>query len=205
MRGARSVAPHDLRISGSTPAAPVLVPRGAAGFFTGFVALVVLLPGTLTPQTIEVPSEVTCPACSLQFERITRLGVEDGEGALEAFPLDVARDESGRFYVLSAARSAPAVFDSDGKFLSRLGRVGQGPREFRWPLEVVVLPGDSLLVIDGENQRMTILSATHELVGMRWRRLTCPGFGPSSAAMRRTWSSTVSGTRFRFAVALGKG
>jgi len=78
----------------------------------------------------------------------------------------MARDSRGRFYVVTPelGDDPPMTFAPDGSFLSRLGRAGSGPGEFRMPSVVLVLPGDSVLVVDRGLARYTVLSKSYELV-----------------------------------------
>lgn len=47
------------------------------------------------------------------------------------------------------------VFTSEGRFLRAMGRPGSGPGEFgRGPLDLLLTPGDTLLVPDGQNRRI---------------------------------------------------
>ncbi|MGH7460432.1 MAG: 6-bladed beta-propeller, partial [Longimicrobiales bacterium] len=68
----------------------------------------------------------------------------------------VIADRRSRYWVV-AEGNVPLVFDQRGKFLSAIGREGQGPGEFRGPTEAVLLPGDSVLIIDNVMHRASII------------------------------------------------
>jgi hypothetical protein len=78
----------------------------------------------------------------------------------------MARDSRGRFYLVTpeTAGEPPFVFDETGRFLTRLGRRGGGPGEYETPSVVLILPGDSVLVLDRRLARLTVLSPSYEVV-----------------------------------------
>lgn len=112
-----------------------------------------------------VPSKPSCQGCEITLTRLTRLGDRDGEGSFASRPYVVTRDSRGRFYVVTPETSEepPFVFASNGHFLRRLGRVGDGPGEYRNPTSVMVWR-DSVYVLDRQNGRMTVLSPTWKYV-----------------------------------------
>jgi hypothetical protein len=54
----------------------------------------------------------------------------------------------GRIAVPNGATAEVRIFDSAGRYLSAVGRRGEGPGEFRSPWHILEWPGDSLLVLD---------------------------------------------------------
>ena len=65
------------------------------------------------------------------------------------------------------------MFDPSGQFLHRVGRGGDGPGEFRSPVELAVLAGDTILVWDRGAQRLSWFSIEGALE--RERTLREPG------------------------------
>jgi len=61
---------------------------------------------------------------------------------------DVVALSDGRVAILSRGEKKVLVFESSGVFSRSIGRVGQGPGEFRNPDHLQVLPGDTLVVWD---------------------------------------------------------
>lgn len=99
----------------------------------------------------------------IQLERDLVLGGDPGNPDATFFrPRDVAVDAQGRIYVLDQGNYRVQVFDADGRFMRTLGREGQGPGEFQYPLSLAV-GDDRLLVVDGGNARVGIwdLDGTH--------------------------------------------
>ncbi len=67
---------------------------------------------------------------------------------------DVAIDGTGRIFVLDPLHHAVRVFGADGECLSRLGREGAGPGEFRYPESIVITRDARLHVLDSRNRRI---------------------------------------------------
>jgi hypothetical protein len=66
----------------------------------------------------------------------------------------VAVDSRGSTYV--ADEGGIIVFGADGRVQRRVGREGDGPGEFQSYNSLEILPGDSLFVYDGQQQRVTV-------------------------------------------------
>ena len=63
---------------------------------------------------------------------------------------DAERGSDGRIHVLNSGSGEVRIFDADGGFLGRMGRSGRGPGEFRYPVRLWLLPGDSVMVHDAQ-------------------------------------------------------
>ena len=61
---------------------------------------------------------------------------------------DVVALSDGRVALLTRGEKRVFVFESSGAFSRSIGRVGEGPGEFRRPEHLQVLPGDTLVVWD---------------------------------------------------------
>ncbi len=83
---------------------------------------------------------------------------------------DVTRLQSGRIAVLNAGSHEVLVFDSVGRVVSRFGREGDGPGEFRLPFSMLGLAGDSMAVVDA-NGRRTLFGPDGEYVSQVNTRL----------------------------------
>jgi hypothetical protein len=68
----------------------------------------------------------------------------------------LAVDSHGRVYLADAGRRKVTVLGPDASPLMDIGREGSGPGEFRNVSSVEILPGDSLLVYDGQLARLTL-------------------------------------------------
>jgi hypothetical protein len=93
--------------------------------------------------------DVSCPTCQIVMKQVVVLGDKDGPGAFFGLPISFQRDSQGRFYVVQQwDDQAPMIFGSDGRFLERLGRAGDGPGETRFARQIIVTKHDSLIVFD---------------------------------------------------------
>ncbi len=91
-------------------------------------------------------------------EDLTITGAGDSVAEL-ANPSGVAVDRQGRVYVVD---DLIKVFGPDGRFLRTLGRLGDGPGEYRGAELTTV--GDSLLLLDLRNSRLSLFDAAGHFV-----------------------------------------
>ena len=70
----------------------------------------------------------------------------------------MAVGRQGVVYVLDALQPRVIVLDSLLSPLATIGRRGQGPGEFMFIRNVQVVPGDSLMVFDGQLKRVTVFA-----------------------------------------------
>lgn len=112
----------------------------------------------------DVPSTPSCLTCSVTLSKVVTLGAADGPGAFSTRPYFIGQDSRGRFYAVTpdSPDELPYVFDAQGRYLQRLGRVGDGPGEFRSPT-VLRVRQDTLYVLDTSG-RITILSPSYAIV-----------------------------------------
>lgn len=103
-----------------------------------------------------------------------RIGVVEGAPEYQwTRPVAAVRLSDGGFAVLEQVPAEVRVFDGSGRFLHRVGRAGDGPGEFRTPVGLVALEGDTLLVWDRGTQRLSWFSVDGAL--QRERTLREPG------------------------------
>ncbi len=109
--------------------------------------------------------QATCEDCRIVLEAITTLGTADGPGALPTFPGPIAADSRGRYYVVPRrSGEMVAVFDSDGRFMDRIGKEGEGPGELVYPRNVFVMSGDSIHIRDSNLGRVSVFGPDYEFV-----------------------------------------
>ncbi len=127
--------------------------------------ILVVSPASAAAQSLalsRIPSTVSCSACSISVRRVTTLGNGSRAGALPIMPLQVTQDARGRIFAVVSVGDQPVlVYDSTGKFIRVLGRVGDGPGEFRraWRVD---FKGDTIIVFDSRNRRASLFSASFE-------------------------------------------
>lgn len=80
-----------------------------------------------------------------------------------------AAGEDGSIYVLDALDCALKKFDDRGRLLGRVGRKGQGPGEFQFPV-LLALSGERLFVADQRRPGMQVFD-----LGLRFLRTIAPG------------------------------
>lgn len=73
------------------------------------------------------------------------------------------RLSDGRVVVANGGNSQLVEFSPEGRYLSSIGRDGQGPGEFYWLTSLQRGPNDSLFAFDGQMQRLTVFSGDGRL------------------------------------------
>jgi hypothetical protein len=100
------------------------------------------------------------PSIRLADAPSVRIGVVAGAPEYQwTRPVAAARLSGGGFAVLEHVPAEVRVFDPSGRFLHRVGRGGDGPGEFRSPVGLAVLAGDTILVWDRGAQRLSWFSS----------------------------------------------
>jgi len=112
-------------------------------------------------RQIIISSEITCPTCRIEAERIATLGAESDTldfGIIWNASGMIARDRHGSFYVAPRSGTNPSVFvyDSSGRLNRQIGRRGQGPGEFTMPWSLALGAEDTLYVFNYFNRRMSV-------------------------------------------------
>ncbi len=87
-----------------------------------------------------------------------RLHIGSAGGQHDAFGqiMDATLDSRGRVFVADNSLHAVVVFDSNGKYLTTIGRQGAGPGEFSVAGRLAMDPHDSLFVWDGQLARISV-------------------------------------------------
>jgi hypothetical protein len=93
----------------------------------------------------EIPSTPTCPGCRIELTKVATIGGPNDSLLFEPrksiSTLQV--DRYGRLLV-AFHRGVIAVYDSTGRWLRTVGRVGSGPGEIDDPMTISLSPGDTL-------------------------------------------------------------
>ncbi|MGH7469970.1 MAG: 6-bladed beta-propeller [Longimicrobiales bacterium] len=134
---------------------------------------------------IRIPDGAQCPTCELIAQPVVRLGAPEGPGSLSGFARAILQDRTGRYWI-ACEDDIPRVFDANGKFLRAVGRKGKGPGEYIDISALTLLPGDSVLIFDVQNQRASIVSPAFEFV----RSVTLPA-GRVMEAVSLDWPHRV--------------
>lgn len=102
-----------------------------------------------------------CASCRITLTPLVTVGDTVGDGSILGDPSAVVRDSRGRIIVADPWGRIPAnllVFAPSGQFDRSLGRVGDGPGEYRMPRLLLNGPGDSVGVLDPVLNRWSILT-----------------------------------------------
>ncbi|MBU2501512.1 hypothetical protein KJ682_09310 [bacterium] len=89
---------------------------------------------------VENGPEPVHPPRSVILEELWRIGGLEDEDNLLGLVDGAAVDEEGNVYLLDTQLVTVQVFDSRGRFITSLGRKGEGPGEIRQASEVLLLP-----------------------------------------------------------------
>lgn len=106
---------------------------------------------------------------SLEFVKTIGDIESEDENVLFYMPSDIAFDSQGNVYVLDSGNHRIQKFGPNGKYIASIGRKGQGPGEFQYPLSIDVDSEGYLYVSDSGNQRIQILkpdSTDHKTIQM---------------------------------------
>jgi hypothetical protein len=124
--------------------------------------IAVLLTTSLSAQSaalqkaVLVPEAVACD-CRLELTQVTTLTDPDGRAGLSA-PLVMERTSDGRYLVVPTRQQGTVLlFDASGRYEKTIGRVGQGPHEFRAIIAIRGGLADSTVLMDAGNSRLAVL------------------------------------------------
>lgn len=97
--------------------------------------------------------------------RMVEIGaVEGGDPYVFGRVTAVVTGADGRIYVADAQAAEIRVFSPAGEFLSRLGRDGEGPGEFRDVSGLGIAPDGGIAALDGQLGRVSLFRADGEFV-----------------------------------------
>lgn len=87
------------------------------------------------------------------------LGGEGSDSGREFYRMSDARLlSSGTIAVVNSGTAEVRFFDRSGRLIATVGREGDGPEEFREPVRVEQVDGDTIVVLDRELRRLTVLA-----------------------------------------------
>jgi hypothetical protein len=98
---------------------------------------------------VEIGSPVARGGLQLAAEPLVEIGRGDGPAEYQFYRVaGAARLADGRIVVLNAGTHQIRFYSTDGRFLSAHGGEGRGPGEFRYPMHLQVVAGDSIVIWD---------------------------------------------------------
>ena len=112
-------------------------------------------------------------AWSVDAGKAVRIGVVDGPDEYVIGRLaGMLRLPDGNILIADAMAHELRVFDARGRFVRKVGRAGEGPGEYGLLTQILDYAGDSIVVIDNEGSRATVLDPTLGFVRRYHPRLT---------------------------------
>ncbi|MCH7781640.1 NHL repeat-containing protein, partial [candidate division KSB1 bacterium] len=96
----------------------------------------------------------------IEIEFVQKIGDIDAVDENFQFynPFEVVRDNEGFIYLMDSGNNRIQKFDSDGKFVQTIGRKGQGPVEFEFPMSLNIDKDSNLVINDMGNNRAQVIS-----------------------------------------------
>ena len=96
----------------------------------------------------------------MEFIEDLSISVDEGEeNYMFSYPVDVDSDSNGNIYVLDYRECLIKKYDSQGEFIMKLGRKGQGPGEFSNPYSIIITPQDEIYVGDYMSRKIEVFGS----------------------------------------------
>ena len=111
----------------------------------------------IAQSTVTVPDAIACDSCSLDVSVVVELGDVTGPGIVTDHAL-VGRSDAGDYYVPFPPEGRLLRFSPDGIFRTTIGRTGEGPGEYYYPV-LQRASGDTLRVLDVRTARITTIDS----------------------------------------------
>jgi hypothetical protein len=105
---------------------------------------------------------VVCTTCELEVSDADTLEAESSLGLIPGNPADLEVTSDGRLAAVFSAGGEPLWFDSAGSIVGPIGRMGDGPGEYRRPTTLAAAP-DSLVVFESLG-RVTVVDLESDAV-----------------------------------------
>ena len=104
-----------------------------------------------------------CSGCTIAVTKVVTLRAPEDSTGFTALSSATA-DSRGRILVSPIAEAGRLhAFDADGRYVRTIGRAGSGPGEFRRLGRVISIAGDSTLVFDNANAKMSVLDPSYRV------------------------------------------
>ena len=85
-------------------------------------------------------------------------GEEESEDYIFERLIDFTVDEKGNIYLLDFSACSVFIFDSEGNYLRTVGRKGQGPGEFTYPIAISSINPDTFFVAQSNPNRFSFFN-----------------------------------------------
>lgn len=133
-------------------------------------------------STHRVADAVACLSCRIELSPALDVGATEGPGMIDwrGGQALAALDSEGRIYLRGNFSTHVHVYDAEGRYLTTLGREGEGPGEFEGINGFVVGPADSLFVFDALLMRLSVFSPQLDFVRSAVLQVQPSGYEPIS-------------------------
>jgi hypothetical protein len=105
---------------------------------------------------------------------------------------DIACDKNDNIYVLDKKEAKVYVFSSEGRYLKNIGRLGEGPGEFRKPCSLYIDSNDLIFVLDESNRRIEIFNKEADYV-KSIKIINFPGGSSKNVIVSKSGNIYISG------------
>lgn len=95
---------------------------------------------------------------SIELEHL--LSINEPDGQYFEFIMGIKSDSKGRIYLADQRANRIHVYNSDGEYITGIGREGSGPTEFRGIVEMFIDRNDRLFIYDISNARSVVFEET---------------------------------------------
>lgn len=102
----------------------------------------------------------------VELEELWRIGGEDDEDNIFGVVNRALVDDDNNIYLLDAQLSQVSVYSTDGELIKILGKEGDGPGEFRGPVDMCFLPDGTLGVVQAFPGKVIKLNLDNTPAGM---------------------------------------
>ena len=122
-------------------------PRHRSTIAAGLVAVAISIAGMSAAVARPVRSVSADTVTAVVAARIGDTGVVDAaDEYIFGDVTSVAADQQGRIYVSDRLSPSVRAFGPDGEFMAWIGREGEGPGEFTWPVDILPAADGKLFV-----------------------------------------------------------
>lgn len=101
--------------------------------------------------TVYNPATPSHGEITFQWTETLSIGKPDDENQFFYRGIDFDLDEQGNIYILDSANCRIQVFNQEGQYLETIGRKGQGPEEFTFPIRIQLDQDNNTYVLNSPN------------------------------------------------------
>ncbi|MGB9773608.1 MAG: NHL repeat-containing protein [Bacteroidota bacterium] len=126
------------------------------GFILGVVVLLLVAAALIYKRYFSL---IALPEVELRPAKVLS-GPEDNPHYLWYNPQSIATDGKGNLYICDMGNHRIVKYDSTLRYIMEIGRAGQGPGEFQYPIDVKIGKDGDIFVLDGGNRRIQVFDST---------------------------------------------